>query len=66
VIRFLANRSLHALLPRLPCWRDINVGEIERHRAGVDRRKIQDVVDERQQCIGRGGDVAEIFRLLSG
>ena len=43
---------------------DIDRAEFERHRAGVDGGEIEDVVDEREQRVGRGGDVVEIFGLL--
>ena len=45
---------------------DVDRAEIERHRAGVDGGEIEDVVDDREQRVGRGGDVAEIFALLVG
>ncbi len=43
---------------------DVDRAEIELHRAGVDGGEIEDVVDDRQQRVGRGVDVAEIFALL--
>ena len=45
---------------------DIDRAEIECHRAGVDGGEIEDVVDDGEQRIGRGLDVAEIFALLLG
>ena len=45
---------------------DVDRAEIERHRAGVDGGEIENVVDDREQRVGRGVDVAEIFALLGG
>ena len=36
--------------------------EIERHRAGVDGGEVEDVVDDRQQRVGRDRDVARDIR----
>src|SRR5258707_8071628 len=43
---------------------DIDGAQIERHRAGVDGGEIENVVDDREQRVGRGGDVTEVFFLL--
>ena len=40
--------------------------EIERHRAGIDRGEIEDVVDDREQRARRLVDVVEIVALLFG
>ena len=37
--------------------RQIEVGEIEFHPAGLDLLQIEDVVDQRQQMLARGEDV---------
>ncbi len=38
-------------------------GIVQPHDAGIDSRKIEDVVDQCQQHRGRGGDMIDIFRL---
>ena len=43
---------------------NIDRAEIEFHRAGVDGGEIEDVIDDGEQRIGRGLDIAEIFVLL--
>ena len=43
---------------------DFDRAELEFHGAGVDGGEIEDVVGERQQRVGRFGDVVEIFGLL--
>ena len=43
---------------------DIDRAEIELHPAGIDGGEIENVVDQRQQRVGRDGDVVEIFALL--
>ena len=43
---------------------DVDGAEIERHGAGVDGGEVEDVVDDREQRVGRDRDVAEIFALL--
>ena len=62
----LLEAVLHALGRLLHGGADVDVGQIERHGAGVDGGEIEDVVDQRQERVGRGGDVAEIFALLVG
>ena len=57
---------LHALGGGLHGLADIDGAEIERHRAGVDGGEVEDVVDDREQRVGRDRDVAEIFALLLG
>ena len=57
---------LHAFGGGLHGAADVDRAEIERHRAGVDGGEVEDVVDDGEQRIGRGGDVAEIFALLLG
>ena len=57
---------LHAFGRRLHAGADIDLGQVERHGAGVDGGEIENVVDQREQRVGRGGDVAEIFALLVG
>ncbi len=39
---------------------------VELHDPGIDRGKVEDVVDQRQQNRGGIGDVVEIFRLPLG
>ena len=43
---------------------DIDRAEFQLHRAGIDGGEIENVVDEREQRVGRFGDVVEIFGLL--
>ena len=57
---------LHAFGGRVHGLADVDRAEIEPHRAGVDGGEIEDVVDDREQRVGRDGDVAEIFALLLG
>src|SRR5205814_9442609 len=45
---------------------NIDRGEFELHTAGIDGRQVENVVDQRQQRIGRDRDVFEIFALLFG
>ena len=45
-------------------WSEIDWTKIERHRACIDGGEIEDVVDDREQRVGRGGDVTEILALL--
>src|ERR1700736_2381032 len=45
---------------------DVDWRKVERHRACVDCREVEDVVDDGEQRRARGGDVAEIFALLVG
>ena len=45
---------------------DIDGAEVQLHRASIDRREVEDVVDDGEQGTGRGVDVAEIFALLLG
>ena len=56
---------LHAFGGGLHGPADIDRAEIELHRAGVDGGEIEDVVDDGEQRVGRGVDVAEIFALLA-
>src|SRR5262245_41056171 len=42
----------------------IYFAEIERHRAGIDGGEVEDVIDDREQRVGRSRNVAEIFALL--
>ena len=55
---------LHAFGGRRHGGADVDRSEIELHRAGVDGREIEDVVDEREQRVGGDRDVVEIFALL--
>ena len=55
---------LHAFGGRRHGFADIDRPEIELHAAGIDRRQIENIVDQRQQRIGRNRDVVEIFALL--
>jgi hypothetical protein len=43
---------------------DVHRPEIELHAAGVDGGEVEDVVDQREQCVGRNRDVVEILALL--
>jgi hypothetical protein len=55
---------LHAFGGAFHGLADIDRAEIELHRAGIDGGEIENVVDEREQRVGRDGDVVEIFALL--
>ncbi len=57
---------LHAFGRRLHAGADVDLAQVQRHGAGVDGGEVEDVVDEREQRIGGGRDVAEIFVLLVG
>ena len=63
VMSSLMSAVLHAFGRRLHGRGDIDRAEIERHGAGFDGGEIENVVDDRHQRVGRGGDVAEIFAL---
>ena len=56
----------HAFGRRVHAGADVDLGEVQRHGAGVDGGEIEDVVDDRQQRVGGNRDVAEIFALLVG
>jgi hypothetical protein len=55
---------LHAFGGGLHGLADIDRPEIELHAAGVDGGEVEDVVDQRQQGVGRDRDVIEIFALF--
>ncbi len=60
----LLQAVLHAFGGGVHGLADVDVAEVERHRAGVDGGEVEDVVDDREQRVGRGGDVAQILVLL--
>jgi hypothetical protein len=43
---------------------DIDGTQLKFHRAGIDGGEIENVIGEREQRVGRFGDVAEIFGLF--
>ena len=57
---------LHAFCGGVHGLANIDGAEIELHGAGVDGGKVQDVIDDRQQRIGRHLDIAQIFALPIG
>ena len=55
---------LHALGGGLDRLGGIDWPELELHGAGIDGGEVENVVGQRQQRVGRFGDVVEIFGLL--
>ena len=51
----------HAALERLPQRERVN---LQLDLSGLDLGEVEDVVDQREQMVPRGGDVVEVLRLL--